>query len=102
MILANFCVRNRPIKNLKIQLATAIALLTPLAHAELHVMVDQVGYETGSPKQALVLGTEQDHPQQFTVVDSETGKTVFTGDLRPAGKVYNWTGAWGGNYWTAD
>ena len=50
----------------------------------------------------LVLGTQQDHPSQFTLIDSATGKTVLTGDLKPAGKVYSWSGAWGDVYWTAD
>lgn len=63
------------------------------------MLVDQVGYETQSPKQALVLGTETDHPQQFTLVDSSTGKPVLSGSLKPAGQVH----AWGGRvFWTAD
>jgi hypothetical protein len=80
----------------------AVALLTPLSRAELHVLVDQVGYNTGSPKQALILGTRQDDPQQFTLIDTETGKTVFTGKLKPAGRVYDWGPAFGDTYWTAD
>jgi Glycosyl hydrolase family 9/Cellulase N-terminal ig-like domain len=68
----------------------------------LHILVDQVGYETSSPKQALVLGTGQDHPRQFTLIDVDTGKAVLTGDLQPAGKVDQWSGAWGDTYWTAD
>ena len=63
------------------------------------VLVDQVGYETQSPKQALVLGTDRDHPQQFTLVDTSTGKTVLSGSLKPAGQVH----AWGGRvFWTAE
>ncbi len=66
---------------------------------QLHVLVDHVGYETRSAKQALVLGTEQDHPQQFSLVDTVTGKTVLTGSLTPKGQV----DAWGGRvFWTAD
>jgi hypothetical protein len=87
---------------LRLAAVCAIAFFTSLSHAELRLLVDQVGYETGSPKQALVLGTEQDHPQQFTLIDTDTKKTVFTGDLHPAGKVYKWSGAWGDTYWTAD
>ncbi|HEX5236251.1 MAG TPA: glycoside hydrolase family 9 protein [Silvibacterium sp.] len=66
------------------------------------MLVDQVGYETGAPKHALVMGTEQDHPQQFTVIDAETGKAVFSGTLRPAGKVYAWHTPAGDTYWAAD
>ena len=70
----------------------------PACFGELHVLVDQVGYETRSPKIALVLGGSEDHPEKFSLIDSATGKTVFTGDLTPAGKV----DAWDGVYWTAD
>ena len=102
-----FCCRGTQVlkfKNLGIMLAAAFsaAILTPAARAELHVLVDQVGYETSAPKQALVLGTAQDHPRQFVLVDTDTGKTVLTGDLHPAGSVYNWTTAWGDTYWLAD
>jgi hypothetical protein len=49
-----------------------------------------------------VLGTQNESPHDFTLIDSATGKTVFAGDLKPAGKVYAWSGAWGDTYWTAD
>ena len=62
------------------------------------LLVDQVGYETGSPKQALIMGVPQDQPQQFSLVDTATGKIVFTGELRPVGTVH----AWNGTYWIAD
>jgi hypothetical protein len=65
----------------------------------MHVLVDHVGYETHSPKQALILGTEEDHPQRFALVDTTTGKTVLTGSLIPNGKI----DAWGSRvFWTAD
>jgi hypothetical protein len=63
------------------------------------VLVDQVGYETNAPKQAIVAGTAQDHPGGFTLVDAESGQTVLNGDLKPAGEVV----AWGGRvFWIAD
>jgi Cellulase N-terminal ig-like domain/Glycosyl hydrolase family 9 len=66
---------------------------------QLHVLVDQVGYETHAQKQAVIVGTEQDHPQQFSLIDTTTGKTVLTGKLSPDGQIY----AWGGRvFWTAD
>jgi hypothetical protein len=65
---------------------------------QLHILVDQVGYETASPKQALVMGVSQEQPRQFSLVDTTTGKIVFTGQVRPAGTVH----AWSGSYWIAD
>src|ERR1700739_4745959 len=53
----------------------AIGLLCPLSQAQLHVLVDQVGYETGAPKLALVQETAQDHPRHFTLIDTDSGKT---------------------------
>ena len=67
--------------------------------SQTHVVVDQVGYETTSLKQALVVGTTQDHPTQFALVDSDTGKTVLNGDLKASGEVYNWGGRF---FWMAD
>ncbi len=66
---------------------------------QLQVLVDHVGYETSSSKQALVLGTEQDHPQKFSLIDTATGSAVMTGDLTHRGQV----DAWGARvFWTAD
>lgn len=64
--------------------------------------MDQVGYDTTAPKQALVQGTNQDHPQQFQLVDAATGKVVFTGSLHPEGKVDDWRTPQGDSYWVAD
>jgi hypothetical protein len=73
--------------------------LASVCAAQLRVLVDQVGYETHSPKQALILGTAQDQPKQFSLVDDATGKTVLTGELTPSGNVE----AWGDRvFWTAD
>jgi hypothetical protein len=66
---------------------------------QMRVLVDQVGYETTAPKQGLVVGTKQDHPTQFSLVDSNTGKAVLTSALKPSGEVYDWGGR---VFWTAD
>jgi len=63
------------------------------------VLVDQVGYEAQAPKQGLVVGSAKDHPTKFTLLDSETGQTVFTGDLKASSKVYDWGER---IFWTAD
>jgi hypothetical protein len=71
----------------------------PACFGQVRVLVDQVGYETQAPKQAIVEGTGLDHPQQFALVDAETGKTVFEAALQPSGKVNAWEN-W--VFWTAD
>jgi Glycosyl hydrolase family 9/Cellulase N-terminal ig-like domain len=80
----------------------AVGLLVSCSFAclgELQVVVDHVGYETRSSKQALVLGTEQDHPQKFSLIDTVTGSAVMSGSLAPRGQV----DAWGARtFWTAD
>jgi hypothetical protein len=89
------------IRGIRIQVfaTLGVGLFTSTCLAELSVLVDQVGYETKAPKQALVLGTAQEHPHQFTLIDTSTGKAVLSGDLKAAGQVV----AWGGRvFWTAD
>src|SRR5277367_6125592 len=67
--------------------------------AQVEVLVDHVGYETLAPKQAVIKGTAADHPQQFTLIDADTGKSVFQGVLLLSGPVDAW-GKW--YFWTAD
>ena len=69
------------------------------AMGQLNVMVDQVGYETRAPKSAIVVGTEQDHPEKFSLIDTGSEKAVLTGSLIPNGKVNSWGGR---IFWTAD
>src|SRR5579884_2709924 len=66
---------------------------------QVQVLVDHVGYETHGPKQALIEGTERDHPEQFLLIDAKSGKEVLSGKPAPAGEVKNW-GRW--FYWKAD
>lgn len=80
----------------------ALAFLCAPSQAELHVLVDQVGYDTTAPRQALVQGTNQDHPHEFQLMDAATGKVVFTGHLHLEGKVDNWQTPGGNTYWLAD
>jgi hypothetical protein len=73
----------------------------------LHVLVDQVGYEAKASKQALIItdeknGTDEkdgDLPQNFSLVDTATGKTVLTGPLKASGQVDRWGGR---TFWLAD
>jgi hypothetical protein len=75
------------------------AIFSQTGLGQMRVLVDQVGYETTAPKQGLVVGTKQDHPTEFSLVDSDTGKVVLTSALKPSGEVYDWGGR---VFWTAD
>ncbi|HEX3472309.1 MAG TPA: glycoside hydrolase family 9 protein, partial [Silvibacterium sp.] len=81
----------------------SLMLLASVSFAQLHVLVDQVGYETRASKQALIISAEQDvrldPPQSFSLVDTATGKTVLTGPLKAAGQVDRWGGR---TFWLAD
>jgi hypothetical protein len=66
---------------------------------QMRVLVDQVGYDLHAPKEAIVKGSVQDHPTQFLLIDSDSGKTVFQGDLKLSGEVYAWDSR---VFWTAD
>jgi hypothetical protein len=84
------------------QLLLAISfsiVCAPTCLSQVHVLVDQVGYETQAPKQAIISGTDQDHPESFALVDANSGKADFQAKLSPAEKVDNW-----GNqvFWIAD
>ncbi len=66
---------------------------------QVRVLADHVGYEAQSEKQALVVGTPQDHPQKFSLIDMATGQTVLSGSLTDAGQVHAWEGR---KFWVAD
>lgn len=69
------------------QIASCCLLLSALVSAaQTRIVVDHVGYETASIKQAFLVGTAQDHPLQFSLVDHATGKTAMTG-LTPGTQV---------------
>ncbi len=75
------------------------ALAAPLSTAQMRVLVDQVGYETTAPKAALIEATENTSLSGFTLVDDDSGRSVFTGTLQPAGSVDHWHD-W--HFWKAD
>ena len=77
----------------------ACAATAAVGFAQVHVLVDQVGYETTAPKVALISGAKGDPPTQFTLVDDATGKVVFSGRPEPAGHVDRWGDQ---NYWKAE
>jgi hypothetical protein len=69
------------------------------AFSQVRVLADQVGYESTAVKQAIVAGTAQDGPEKFELVDTDTAKTVYAGDLKLAGQVFDWSGR---TFWIAD
>jgi hypothetical protein len=87
-----------PVKRTVATLGFGLALTVPCL-AQVHVLVDQVGYDTTAPKQALIEGTSADHPQGYTVVNAESGAVVAQGALQPAGEVFRWGDR---VFWTVD
>ncbi len=90
------------IKTLRFLAYLSFALIAATCLAQMHVVVDQVGYETTATKQALVVsgGSQagQDPPQTFILTDADTGSVVLTGPFKPAGHVDQW----GRTFWLAD
>jgi hypothetical protein len=72
---------------MRITAASFVFSFASTAVGQLKVLVDQVGYERMASKQAIIVGVEQDHPQDFYLVDTVTNKTVFTGKLA----LFVWT-----------
>ncbi len=70
-----------------------------MGSAQVRVLVDQVGYETTSPKIALISGSEAAPPGEFALIDDASGKVVFTGTPAAAGRVERWGDR---TYWKAD
>jgi Glycosyl hydrolase family 9/Cellulase N-terminal ig-like domain len=87
------------LKTFVVLLVSLIALFCREGSAQAHVLVDQVGYESRAQKMGIVVGTALDHPSAFNLIDSDTGKTVLSGECKSAGEVYNWDGR---AFWTAD
>jgi Glycosyl hydrolase family 9/Cellulase N-terminal ig-like domain len=84
---------------MRVLAACFLVALTAAAMAQLTVVVDQVGYEARSLKRAIVVGTEKDRPEKFSLIDSGSGKIVLTGSLVSDGQVDSWGGR---VFWTAD
>lgn len=58
------------------------------------VLVDQVGYDTGAIKQAIVMDASGPSPQTFRVVDADSGKVVTQGTLSAPTGVARWNGSY--------
>lgn len=83
----------------RILAAGCAVFFAQLCLARVQVVVNQVGYEPGASKIAIVVGTQSDHPTQFQLIDANTDKVVFSAPLKADGQVYNWGGR---VFWTAD
>jgi hypothetical protein len=70
-----------------------------LGHAQLRVLVDQVGYERLAAKRAIVSGSKADRPAGFALLDAASGTLLLQGSLTQAGEVRNWAGR---QFWIAD
>lgn len=95
--------RARKIPRALVFILAASVLLRPAlsqpAAAPLTVLIDQVGYDTKAPKQAIIQGTDHDSPVGFHLVDISTGASVLEGALQPAGSVDAWDHR---AFWIAD
>jgi hypothetical protein len=66
---------------------------------DVKVLTNHIGYETGGPKRAVILGHAADSVTAFRLIDTSTGKTVLSGDTQKAGPVDKWKD-W--IFWTAE
>src|SRR5262245_48030252 len=70
--------------------------LTPTAHAaatSAYVRINQLGYPATLPKQAFVMSSADEAGGSFSVVDTATHASVFTGSI-PA-SAGSWSSAYG-------
>lgn len=67
--------------------------------ADPKVLVDQVGYDSQTAKVALISADAKQSLHGFQVVDANTGKPVFTGQVQGTGSVAKWGEQ---HYWRAD
>jgi Glycosyl hydrolase family 9/Cellulase N-terminal ig-like domain len=67
----------------------ALFLAAP-AHAVVRVLVNQVGYEPGARKVAIVEGNPGDDPTSFELIDAASATTVLRGQLKADGQVHDW------------
>ncbi|QXJ24406.1 glycoside hydrolase family 9 protein [Actinomadura graeca] len=77
--------------------APAEAAAAPDHDATTQIFVNNVGYDPGAPKRAVI--TARTAPERFEIVDAGSGQTVHSGRPEDAGTVADWDGR---NYWTAD
>ncbi|MGN6369612.1 MAG: cellulase N-terminal Ig-like domain-containing protein [Phycisphaerae bacterium] len=67
--------------------------------AGLTVLTNQIGYDVGGAKRAVVMGREGEEVSTFRVLESGTGKDVLDGKVVNVGRVDHWK-EW--VFWTVD
>ncbi|HZY40177.1 MAG TPA: glycoside hydrolase family 9 protein [Mucilaginibacter sp.] len=79
----------------------ALLLLFPaLLNAQsIKIVTNQVGYESGKAKRAIIVADEKLNITQFQLVDANTGSPVFTGKPVYSGPVDKWKHF---QFWTID
>ncbi len=65
----------------------------------IEVLVNHIGYDQRAPKRAVIRGHAGDEVSAFSVLDSSTGQTVFSGSTERIGPVDHWKDWY---FWTAD
>jgi hypothetical protein len=73
--------------------------VTTVAAGDIKILVNQIGYEPGGAKRAVIRGSQQDRVEGFKVVDAETGKIVLSGAPGAVGSVRKWKD-W--QFWVVD
>ncbi len=63
------------------------------------IFANNVGYDPDGPKHAIVTATGRRVPDEFALLDANTGQVAHRGKLRGAGTVKDWGGQ---RYWSAD
>ena len=78
-----------------------IALLVPLTiiAQSIKIVTNQVGYEPGKAKRAVIVADEKLNISQFQLVDADTGSPLFTGKPVYSGPVDKWKHF---QFWTID
>ncbi|WP_448702633.1 glycoside hydrolase family 9 protein [Mucilaginibacter sp. AW1-3] len=67
-----------------------LAILSLSCFAEPVIYINQVGFDSHSPKIAVVSLEPGEHASQFNVVNTQTNKVEFTGKLGAAQKIEEW------------
>lgn len=74
-------------------LGLALSCCALFVHAETHVLINQVGYDLNGPKSAVIQlsdGAKFNAGDQFELLDSESNKVVYSGELVGQGSVPSW------------